>query len=450
MQITKQLYLTLIGIFVFALGNLAFVFFTATGKEGTVVNQSGLFRGGTQRLVKLELAGKPNDQLINKLDNIVKGLINGDDTLNLPPATEQDFLSKMQVVNQKWNKVKTIIQQIRKNPQSRNELLTVSEELFTMADEAVKSAENISQAKVRTLRILQIFIFVVNVMILVGIGLLISNISSTLKNFTGNIASSSTEIAATVEQQERTIIQQANSVNATTTTMDEFDATSRQAAEQAESSATQAQTALNLVEEGTHSVHQTIEGMANLKEQVIIISEQITYLSEQTSQIVGISDVVANLTEQTNLLALNASVEAMRVGEQGKGFAIVSGEIRRLADQSRDSLNKINRLVLDIQNAMNSTLRAMNEGTQKAQDSINLTEETAKTFAGVKNAVKEVFLNSQQISLNAKQQATAVQQVLSEMNIINLGSQETTSGINQVKSATRHLDQAAKQLQSVI
>lgn len=282
-----------------------------------------------------------------------------------------------------------------------------------------------------------------------GVAFVVSRrVARYMGNTVNAIASSSNQIAATVEQQERTVSQQASSVNETTTTMDELGAASRQAAEQAEASATGAQKALTLVEEGTQAVQQTMEGMTMLKEQVRAIAEQIMRLSEQTGQIAGVSDLVADLANQTNMLALNAAVEAARAGEQGKGFAVVAGEIRKLADESKNSAEKINHLVTDIQAAMNSTVMVTDEGSKKTEEGIKLTQGTASTFVGVTEAVNHVFLNNQQISLSAKQQAVAVQQVLSAMNAINLGAQETSAGISQVKTSTHELDQIAKQLQA--
>ncbi|MGL5873440.1 MAG: methyl-accepting chemotaxis protein [Xenococcaceae cyanobacterium] len=266
----------------------------------------------------------------------------------------------------------------------------------------------------------------------------------------GMVASSSTEIAATVAQQERTISQQATSVNETTTTVEQMGASSRQAAEQAEASASGARQALSLAENGSQAVQQTMEGMSVLKDQVRAIAEQIMRLSEQTGQIAGISDSVGDLANQTNMLALNAAVEAARAGEHGKGFAVVAGEIRKLADESKKSAEKIHSLVTEVQASMNSTVMVTDEGTKKADESIRLAQGTAETFVGVADAVNNVFLNSQQISLSSKQQVVGVQQVVAAMNALNLGAQETASGITQVKVSTEQLQKAATGLKALV
>ncbi len=291
----------------------------------------------------------------------------------------------------------------------------------------------------------------VTALIASGLAVLFANRTTKLiQGIASAIASSSTEIAATVEQQERTVSQQASSVNQTTTTMDELGASSRQSAEQAEASAAGASQALNLAEGGTQAVQQTLKGMTILKDQVNEIALAIIRLSEQTGQIGSVSSLVGALANQTNMLALNAAVEAARAGEHGKGFGVVATEIRKLADQSKKSSEKINTLVGDIQSAINKTVMVTDEGTKKVDQGLELAERTAETFTGVADSVNNVFLNSQQISLSAKQQAIAVQQIVTAMNSINLGAKESASGITQVKSSAQQLKAAAQKLKAVV
>jgi methyl-accepting chemotaxis protein len=264
------------------------------------------------------------------------------------------------------------------------------------------------------------------------------------------ISTSSNEIAVTVQQQERAIAGQASSVNQTTTTMEELGASSRQSSEQATASAAGARQALVLAEEGTKAVHQTIQGMTTLKDKVEAIAQAIIRLSEQTNQISGISSLVGDLANQTNMLALNAAVEAARAGVHGKGFGVVASEIRKLADQSKKSSEKITALVADIQAAINTTVLVTDEGTKTVDQGLELTNSTATTFAGFADSINNVFLNSQQISLSAQQQAVAVQQVVAAMNSLNLSAKESVSGISQVKVSTEQLNEAAQKLKAVI
>jgi methyl-accepting chemotaxis protein len=233
-------------------------------------------------------------------------------------------------------------------------------------------------------------------------------------------------------------------------TMDELSASSQSTAEQAESATSGARQALGLTEGGKKAVNCTLEGMGILQEKVEAIAQQIIRLSEQTNQIGNISELVSDLANQTNMLALNAAVEAVRAGEHGKGFAVVATEIRKLADESRKSALKINTLVADILRAINSTVMATEEGTKTVLSSVELARETADTFAGVSEAVNNVVLNNQQISLNVKQQAIAITQVLDAMNALSQGVGETANGLSQAKIGMQKLNEVALDLNSIV
>ncbi|MBR8827138.1 MAG: CHASE3 domain-containing protein [Gomphosphaeria aponina SAG 52.96 = DSM 107014] len=279
---------------------------------------------------------------------------------------------------------------------------------------------------------------------------IISSIARRMNQAASTIAASSSEIAATMEQQERTAGEQAASVNETTTTISELGASSRQSAQQAEAAANAAAQALRLAEGGNKAVEETVENMTALKDKVGAIADQILHLGEQTSQIGNISDLVSDLANQTNMLALNAAVEAVRAGEHGKGFAVVAAEIRKLADQSRQSAEKIGNLVTQIQHSINSTVMVTDEGTKTVDSGMLVTEKTAQAFSGVTDAVNNVVINNQQISLNIKQQAAAVEQVVEAMNIINQGAKETATGITQTRLGTEQLNEVTANLEKMV
>jgi len=211
------------------------------------------------------------------------------------------------------------------------------------------------------------------------------------------------EIATRTRELQLALEQQAISVQQATTTMDELSASSRISAEQAEAAAAGAKQVLSLVEGGTDNL--AMNGESSLREKVGQLAQEILRLSDQNRQIGTISILVSDLANQTNMLALNAAVEAARAGEHGKGFGVVASEIRKLADQSKKSAERINTLVRDIQNATNST--------------VMVTEEGKRTVESVVDAVNNITLNSQRISLNANQQAVAIGQVVAAMNNLN-------------------------------
>lgn len=282
------------------------------------------------------------------------------------------------------------------------------------------------------------------------ISLLLSNrLIQTINDAVTAITTSSAQIAATVAEQERTATHQATAVNETTATMDELAASSRQSSEQADAISGAARQSLALAEEGTGAVQQTLDSMEMLKERVGSIAEQILRLSEHTSQIGSITNLVSDLANQTNLLALNAAVEAARAGEHGKGFAVVAVEIRKLADQSKKSAERINALVLDIQKSTNSTVMATEEGTKTVDEGIRLARQTGEAFDTSAASISSTFESVQQITLNMRQQAAAIKQVVEAMGSINTGAKETATGVSQTKVGVQTLVDAAQKLKQM-
>ncbi|MEL6232642.1 MAG: methyl-accepting chemotaxis protein [Cyanobacteria bacterium J06627_3] len=271
-----------------------------------------------------------------------------------------------------------------------------------------------------------------------------------LEHLAADISSSSQQMASTMVEQERIASQQAASVNETTTTMDELEASSRHAAGQATAAVDAAKLAFTTSEQGEQAVGESLEGMFVLEEKVDAIAETIVNLSAQASQISNVSQLVIDFANQTNMLALNSSVEAVRAGEHGKGFALVANEIRKLADQSQQSADKINNLVSNIQKSINETVMVTEEGTKTVKTGVQIAKRTESAFSDIKEAVSQVVLNNQQVSLNLKQQVDAIQQVVDAMEVINRGTKETATGLNQTREGTERLNEAAMDLKRVV
>jgi methyl-accepting chemotaxis protein len=267
------------------------------------------------------------------------------------------------------------------------------------------------------------------------------------------ISSFSIQILSNMNQQEQIADRQFASVNETTITLENLGISSQQTAEQAEAVSIAARQALTLAEEGSQRVDRTLHQMLSLREAVEAISQQNQRLGDSTSQIGNIStlaSLVSDLASQTNMLALNAAVEAVRAGEYGKGFAVVASEIRKLADESQQAAQKINGIIPEIKGAIDSTVKATEEGRKTAAAGVQTARDTSEAFTGVREACNLVFASNQQISFNIKQQAIAIQQVGDAMNDLNQATFQTVSGITQVKMGTQKLNEAALNLKSIV
>lgn len=277
-----------------------------------------------------------------------------------------------------------------------------------------------------------------------------SAISKQMNSETNVIASSTSEIAVTIEQQERNSTEQASAVNETTTTINELSMALKQGKQQAEESAINANQALSLAEQGKQAVEQTLKEMEILKNKVIAIADRSIKLQDKSSEIENITRLVSELAVQTNMLALNASIEAVRAGQQGKGFDVVASEIRSLADQSREAADKINKLITDINQDIQTTALVTKEGTTKVEEAVIIAGAMASAFTGVADAVNNVVLNNQQMSLKANEEFKGIEQILYAMEGINQAARENANGAIQVKEGTQKLNESVLNLKAII
>lgn len=271
-----------------------------------------------------------------------------------------------------------------------------------------------------------------------------------IRDAINSLASTSSEMAATITEHDIIASQQAASVNETTSTMNEFEVSFSRTVDKINSYTPTASKAAEVAENGLATIKGTMNLMFELKHKVGSIAEQILKLSEQTSQISTVIVLVKDLADQTNLLALNAAVEAARAGEHGKGFAVVATEIRKLADQSKKSAEKISSIVNDIQKATNSTVMVTEEGTKNVDKSLLSAEKAENIFVEISDFARNSYEAATQTVLTVNQQSAAVKQVVDAMNIINNGVREIAAGLSQTREGVQRLTETAKNLEKLI
>jgi len=258
------------------------------------------------------------------------------------------------------------------------------------------------------------------------------------------------KLADSAERQEQSAILQSGSANETTATMEDLGESSTRMAEQSEVASTGTQEAAVLTEQGSGMIELAREGIDAIQEKVEKIAEEIFLLSEHSSQIENITRLVSDLANQTNLLALNAAIEAVRAGEHGKGFAVVAGEIRKLADQSKSSAEKINVLLVDIQKTTKSTVMVTQEGAKTVQQVKAHAQGALDSFANVRTAVDSAYQSAMQITQGVQQQAKAVKPVIEAMSSLNAGAKKAAEGIHETKEGVQTLKKIADTLQRMV
>lgn len=177
----------------------------------------------------------------------------------------------------------------------------------------------------------------------------------------------SADIYGIAEEIASGIQEQARRTATMSVSMDETAATVRQNTQQASVVAEEAAQASNDARHGGEVVHGTIEGINSIAAVVMKSADRIEALGKNSEQIGAIVQVIEEIADQTNLLALNAAIEAARAGEQGRGFAVVADEVRKLAERTQKATKEIAFTIKQIQNETAAAVQVMNQGTSEVE-----------------------------------------------------------------------------------
>ena len=178
--------------------------------------------------------------------------------------------------------------------------------------------------------------------------------------------------------------------------------------------------------------HEAISANADkmlvLRQKIQMIAELILELSEHTQQIGSTISVVDDIAEQTNMLALNAAVEAARAGEHGKGFAVVAGEIRKLADESKQAITKITSLTSNIQYTTNSTVMATEEGSKEIETVVKDINQVSSNSETLLSLITEILESLELLNQNAEKQSN----IIERLNVIDDESKTIAENLSQI------------------
>ena len=179
------------------------------------------------------------------------------------------------------------------------------------------------------------------------------------------------------------------------------------------------------------TVEDNIISMQNLKHKVQVIAELIIELTDYIKQIASTVNIVENISEQTNMLALNAAVEAARAGEYGKGFSVVAGEIRKLADESKQATTKITTLVTDIEQTTSSTIMATEDTTKEIETGVKYASDINNNILIIINSIKELGAELNDILTASVDQQSITNDVLDIIENMQKGITETINTLEE-------------------
>lgn len=216
--------------------------------------------------------------------------------------------------------------------------------------------------------------------------------------------------------------------------------------------------------EGNQVVEHVVNQMTKVRESSRDMESVIHALSEKSKDIGNVISMITEIANQTNLLALNAAIEAARAGEQGKGFAVVADEVRKLAEQSSRAAEQVRTIVEQIQEETQATVEKMKENRKVVEEGIAFVDQTGKAFFDISSSVNEISGQMQDIS-NAIEQihegTSRLLKVIETAQSIALESTEYSQSVaaaaeeqnatmEEISAAANSLAEMAEELQKVI
>jgi methyl-accepting chemotaxis protein len=202
--------------------------------------------------------------------------------------------------------------------------------------------------------------------------------------------------------------------------------------------------------EGQASVESSLRGLGEIRDRIDAIVASIASLAEQTQRIGSVLDGVKDLAEQSNMLALNAAIVAMKSGEQGRNFAVIAREMRRLSDQSGQSMGESLQILDRIQSAIRSTVKLTDRGAQKIEVSIREIRASGETLRKVTDFVDETSQAARHIASTVAQQAAAVEEVSRVVLGLHQQALDTQQGVAEMQTAIGKVDATTEAIVSVV
>ncbi len=255
-------------------------------------------------------------------------------------------------------------------------------------------------------------------------------------------ASAAAEISAIAETLAASAAENSAQVDEIATAIEEMSRTISENAMGATRAAEVAEKNKQIASDGGKAVQQTVNKMNEIASVVRASAEKIEKLGESSKQIGEIISVIDEIADQTNLLALNAAIEAARAGEQGRGFAVVADEVRKLAERTTEATKQIANMIKGIQKEMEDAVRAMKQGTDEVNSGIELADRAGNALREIMQSSQEVWDMINQIAAATEEQSSTAEQVAKNVSSI---SQVTSDTANRVQDIAKSAEDLAKQ-----
>ncbi|KAA3618368.1 MAG: HAMP domain-containing protein [Calditrichaeota bacterium] len=286
-----------------------------------------------------------------------------------------------------------------------------------------------------------------------GFNLIVQNIKKIIIKVTESVhetVKASAQISSSAEEMATGSQEQSMQTAEVSSAIEQMAATIMQTTQNATEAAESAKSSGSTAKEGGSVVKETIIGIDNIAHVVSEAAGIVDVLGENSEKIGEITQVINDIADQTNLLALNAAIEAARAGEQGRGFAVVADEVRKLAERTTTATKEIEEMIGKIQSETGKAVIAMRNGKDETVKGKELAQKADTSLGAIIDSSGNVRNIVEQVATANEEQSFTVKQISKSVEAINQVAQESATGVEQIARASEDLNQLTENLQSLI